>query len=49
LGSEKVRRAQSFEGRSERGERRGRIKMKVEKDDPDPCGLKWPQVVMNIS
>jgi len=35
--------------RGERRERRERTKMEAEKDCPDPCGLKGPQVVMSIS
>jgi len=48
LGNEKVSWAQSFGERRERRERR-RINIEAEKDDPDLCGLKGPQVVMNIS
>jgi len=35
LGSEKVRRAQSFGERKEGGERERRTKTEAEKDDPD--------------
>ena len=48
MGSEKVRWGQSFEKAGKRRKRR-RTKMEAGKDDPDPCGLKRPQIVMNIS
>jgi len=47
LGSEKVGWAQSFGER--RGRRERRTKLEEEKDDPDLCDLKGPQVAMNIS
>jgi len=48
LGREKVRQGQSFGKEGERRKRR-RTRMEAEKDAPDLCGFKWPQVVMNIS
>ncbi len=38
MGSEKVRQAESFEERRERGEKGRRTNMEEEKDDPNLCG-----------
>jgi len=53
LGSENVRWRQSFGEGRERGEERERgegrtTKTEAEKNNPDPCGLKWPEVTMKI-